>query len=394
MSDSVKKVSINRIIGNVIGNLGLKNTNNLKDDFARWACEAESKIGSTNSYKRFECEIVIRNRKAALPPNFAYLNAVKLGTRIIPITKRSFRLFEKGVSNKLPQPTKFNNNQKILSSPGVPLVIAVIFTGSYAIGDLITITVTSNRCGNINSNTFNYLVQAGDTLTSIAANISTMINAINGLGYTASGGNDQLFITGDSPELSFTVSLFTDSATGFLSQTTTQQRVPPTKGTDSGKNCEVNLVTGSSNLANDGIVRLNTGLTAQGSVGGSINPYSYDYNVTESAFTIDNGCLHFNALDDTRVGISYMGIDLDDEGWPLIAESHEDAVSHYIMYMYKSIEFYSGKLPNYVHQELKTRWFDLCGQARGDDELPNLEEMKYLSNMWMQLIPPPTKEIF
>ena len=386
MSDSVNKISINRIIGNVIGNLGLKNTNNLKDDFARWACEAESKIGSTNSYKRFECEVVVRNRMAALPPNFAYLNAVKLGNKIIPITKRSFRLFEKGNSNRLPQPTLYNNNQKILSSPGVALVISVILSGAYGTGDLINVTVTSNNCGNISSNTFTYIVQAGDSLTLIASNIADMINAISGLGYTATGGNDQLSIIGSSADLSFTVSLYTDSATGFISQTVTQQRVPPRNETVnvSGDVCDVNVVTGSSNLANGGIAKLDTGLTAIG----------YDYNVTESAFTIDNGCFHFNAIDDTRVGISYMGIDLDEDGWPLVAESHEDAVSHYIMYMYKSIQFYDGKLPQYIHNELKTRWFDLCGQARGDDEMPNLEELKYLSNMWMQLIPPPSKEIF
>jgi hypothetical protein len=36
----------------------------------------------------------------------------------------------------------------------------------------------------------------------------------------------------------------------------------------------------------------------------------------------------------------------------------------------------------------------LCGQARGDDELPSAEEMKYLANMWMQLVPLPSLENF
>ena len=70
MSDSVNKVSLQRIIGNFIGNLGIKNVDDIEDDLARWACEAENKIGSTSSYRRFECELNIRNRKAALPPNF------------------------------------------------------------------------------------------------------------------------------------------------------------------------------------------------------------------------------------------------------------------------------------------------------------------------------------
>ena len=89
-----------------------------------------------------------------------------------------------------------------------------------------------------------------------------------------------------------------------------------------------------------------------------------------------------------------MGVDLDEDGWPLISETHEDAVTAYIMYMHKSIDFYNGKIPQYVHFELKTRWFDLCSQARGDDELPNSEELKYLANLWMQLTPLPSPENF
>ena len=383
MSDSVKKVSINRIIGNVIGNLGLKNTNNIKDDFARWACEAESKIGSTNSYRKYECELEIRNKRATLPPNFCYLNAIKLGNRIIPITKRSFTMFYKGAKNT-PVDTKFANNQLITNTPGVALVIAVTLSGAFMTGDIVNITVTANNNGTITSNTFSYIVQVGDSLTMIAAALTNQINAIT-TGYTASPGNDQLLISGLTPELSFTIATFADSATGFVNQSITQQRVPP-RINNQVCATKQELMTGSNNLANGSVVKLNTGINAQGD--------SSIFNTSEDVFSIDNGCINFNSIDGTRIGISYMGVDLDEDGWPLVAESHEDAVAHYIMYMFKSVDFYNGKLPQYVHQELKNRWFDLCSQARGDDELPNSEEMKYLSNMWMQLIPLPSKENF
>jgi len=247
--ENANKVSLNRIIGNVIGNLRIKNTNDIHDDFARWACEAVNKIGSKQSYRRFECELNIRNRKAPLPPNFVYLNAVKYGNKILPVTKRSFRLFNKGED--------------------------------------------------------------------------------------------------------------------------------------------------TNNLANANVAKLNTGINAQGS-SGSITGYSYNYDIAPSdqVFSIDNGCINFNVNDDERIGISYMGIDLDEEGWPLIAEVHEDAVTHYVMYMYKAADYWAGKMNRGTYKDLETRWFDLCGQARGDDEMPNSEEMKYLSSMWMQLIPPPSKENF
>jgi hypothetical protein len=401
MGNTANKVSLNRVIGNVIGNLGLKVTNNIKDDFSRWACEAENKIGSTSSYRHFECELTIRNRKASLPPNFAYLEAIKRGNKIINLTERSFRLFNKGFRNPSVDPSNFIGGQKVTNVPGVPLVIEVKFTGVFQVGDLINVTVTINNCGNINNNTYNYLVQIGDNLTTIPANIANLINAIIGVGYTATSGNGTLFIAGDSPDIGFTVVLYTDSVTGFLDQCVYQVRVPSKKNTVDLNATKSNPILQSKNLANGNVAELNTGLLSDGGSGSygnslnSLNTDGYSYGGEfASVFAIDNGCINFNALDDTKIGISYMGIDLDEDGWPLISETHEDAVTAYIMFMHLSVGFYSGKVAQYIHATAEKRWYDLCGQARGDDELPNAEEMKYLSNLWMQLVPLPSPEIF
>jgi hypothetical protein len=383
MSGLTNTVSLNRIIGNVIGNLGLKNTNNVKDEFSRWACEAVSKIGSTSSYVHHECELTIRNRKATLPPNFVYLEAMKYGQKIVNVTERSFRLFNKGIKNpSFEVETNFIGGQKVTDIPGVPLVISVLLGGSYMTGDLIAVTITSNNCGAIYSNTFNYLVQPAQSLTDIALEINNQINAIGNIGYSSTPSNDSFIVTGDSPEVSFQISLFTDSGTGTLSQTITQKRVPPKKNT---------VNTNNSNVA-----KLNTGISSNSSSGGNGTNYNYNFDVNtgDQVFSIDNGCINFNVYDDEKIGISYMGVALDKEGWPLISEVHEDAVTHYLMYMHKSIDYYNGKLAQHVHDKLERRWYWLCGQARGDDELPNQEELKYLTNMWMQLIPLPSPENF
>lgn len=402
MGNTANKVSLNRVIGNVIGNLGLKVTNNIKDDFARWACEGENKIGSTSSYKHDECELTIRNRKASLPPNFAYLEAIKHGNKIINVTERSFRLFNKGFKGgDNPPPSNFIGGQKVTNVPGVPLVIQVNFGGAFLAGDIITLTVTANNCGSVNSNTFNYIVQPGDSLTMIAATLNSQINAIGNIGYTATPGNDMLFITGDDPVISFQVALFTDSVGGSLTQLVYQKRVPPKKNTVDLNNTNTNPILQSKNLANANVAELNTGLQSNGGSGtfgnnlNSLNSAGYYYGDNfASIFSIDNGCINFNALDGTKIGISYMGIDLDKDGWPLISETHEDAITAYIMFMHLSVRFYSGKIPQYVHQTAERRWYDLCGQARGDDELPNSEELKYLANQWMQLVPLPSMENF
>lgn len=242
----MNKVSIKRIIGNVVGNLRLSNVNKYIDDFARWAVEAESKIGSTSSYKHVECELEFRNKKTKLPADFIYLEGLKIGNRYLNVSHKQFRMFSK---------------------------------------------------------------------------------------------------SGQSP-----------------------------------------------NLADTQAINIDTGVTAQfRSDGTGIN---YDLNFMAQVFSIVNGWVHFNIDDGGKVGISYMAIDLDEEGWPMVAYEHEDAVTHYLMYMYKAGEYYEGKLAHHVYKELQQRWFWLCGQARGDDELPNEEEMKYLGNQWNQLVPLANKNFF
>ena len=109
---------------------------------------------------------------------------------------------------------------------------------------------------------------------------------------------------------------------------------------------------------------------------------------------MENGYLYFNQLDNTKVGVAYWGVDLDEEGWPLINQLHEDAVTHYLMYMYKARDYYAGKLPQNVYKEMQARWFWLCGEARGDDEMPSETELRQLSNMWAQILPLRNKNFF
>ena len=390
--ESTQKVSLHRIIGNVMGNLGLKDVDSNYDDFARWACEATSKIGSTSSYKRFECEINIRNKKAALPPNFVYLNALKYGNKIVPVTKRSFRMFNKGSGFNLSENTEKQNyvgGNKQTNIPGVPIVISIDFSGAFIAGDLINITVVTNNCGNMSTNVFTYVVQVGDSITTIASQLANQINAIPNIGYTATSNSTSLIITGDGPDVVVNVSLYTDSVNGTITQCVIQKRVPTKVRTAGNTNQSVSPKLTSENLANSNVAKLNTGINAQGFGG-----YDYMGETQEQVFSIDNGCINFNAYDDEKIGISYMGIELDEDGWPMVSEIHEDAVTHYLMYMFKSIDYWNGKMNRGTWQDLQNRWFDLCGQARGDDELPNSQEMIYLSNLWMQLVPLPNKENF
>jgi len=113
------------------------------------------------------------------------------------------------------------------------------------------------------------------------------------------------------------------------------------------------------------------------------NHRAYALNTGNS---IESGSLHTH-------GISYWGILVDDEGFPLVDDVHEDAVSHYLEYMYLKLRYNKGKIARAVFKDAEARWFWLCGQARADDEMPDLTEQRYIANLWNQLLPLPTKNL-
>jgi len=239
------KVSIRRVIGDVAGNLGLKNVNQYIDDFARWSVEAENLIGTENSYVHKECLIPVKNMKACLPDDLITLTALKYYDTEIEFSDKNFSMFDKSASNG---------------------------------GSVHLANISSAKLNNANTR------QTG----------------------TATGGD-----------------------------------------------------YGVEN-----------------------------YNISNNlVFTLKNRYIYVNGKDISEIGISYQGVAVDKEGFPLIAKSHELAVSQYIMWKCKSIDYYSGKLPHHVYKELESRWYYLCAQARGNDEMPSPAKLEYL-------LPLPNKKYF
>ena len=57
------------------------------------------------------------------------------------------------------------------------------------------------------------------------------------------------------------------------------------------------------------------------------------------------------------------------------------------MWKYKARDYYNGKLPRQIYQDLYTQWSRLCAQARGNDNMPSPKEMKKAAQIWNTLIP-------
>tara|TARA_R110002012_G_scaffold247367_2_gene423047 strand:+ start:192 stop:812 length:621 start_codon:yes stop_codon:yes gene_type:complete len=97
--------------------------------------------------------------------------------------------------------------------------------------------------------------------------------------------------------------------------------------------------------------------------------------------------IHFVNVSSGTAYIAYKALNTDSDGFPTIKQGHEDAVAQYIMWRYKSIEYYNGKIARYIVQDLEKRWYWLCAQARGNDNLPSEAEMRNIAKYWNTLIP-------
>jgi len=104
-------------------------------------------------------------------------------------------------------------------------------------------------------------------------------------------------------------------------------------------------------------------------------------------YYVDGNRLNIQHDNLDEITIVYLKYPTDIRGWPMIKEGHETAVAQYIMWQMKLIEFYNGKLPQYIVKELEKRWYLLCGKTRGDDSMPTSAELKQIGNMWNTLLP-------
>jgi hypothetical protein len=130
-------------------------------------------------------------------------------------------------------------------------------------------------------------------------------------------------------------------------------------------------------------------IDVKGSNGNFMQPTQKTFKGDASGdkYWIVGSYIHFANITSGTATIAYKALDTDNDGFPTIKQGHEDAVAQYIMWRYKSIEYYEGKIARYIVQDLEKRWYWLCGQARGKDNLPSEAEMKNVASYWNNFIP-------
>lgn len=144
-----------------------------------------------------------------------------------------------------------------------------------------------------------------------------------------------------------------------------------------------NLATSDGNIQGLDLLNLGSAFGVDGS------------KAISQKMTIENGYINISGItEEVKGGLAYMAFDLDDEGFPLVKDGHEKAVVAYILWKLKTADWLNGKIPAVVYQSLEQRWYWLCGQARGDDEMPNPKQLEYIASLYHQLLPLPNKNFF
>jgi hypothetical protein len=104
-------------------------------------------------------------------------------------------------------------------------------------------------------------------------------------------------------------------------------------------------------------------------------------------FSVQNGKIHLENMVSGRVAVSYQGVCLDENGYPLVNELHVPAIEQFLVFMHSQREYLRQRMPEHIYRNMERRWKELCGQAYADDETPNPMELRALSGIWNNMLP-------
>lgn len=93
--------------------------------------------------------------------------------------------------------------------------------------------------------------------------------------------------------------------------------------------------------------------------------------IDSCSYNIQGNYIRFSPIRTTPIIIKYRGVLLDINGDALIPNNHFEASTCYLMYMYISTRYHTGKSPRYMYKDAQIEWRDRLGEARGNDLFPD-----------------------
>lgn len=110
----------------------------------------------------------------------------------------------------------------------------------------------------------------------------------------------------------------------------------------------------------------------------------------DNTFYVNDSYLITNITDeDASVCIVYLGVKVDEEGWPMIPDDiyYSKAVSSYIIERLDYQEWRKGKITDKVYEHSEKDWLFYVNSARGAANMPNSAQLENLKNIVTRLMP-------
>lgn len=320
-------VPVNRVFNNVSRNLGLQTYANNLDSWSEWAFEAEQYIGSNKTF--LQKEIVYSATPAQATAQFSLeVDNTNLDKEYVEINGVRFIFRDTSSAN---------------------------FIGT--VTDSFEVAVGTNLAGSLNA-------------FSLKVNRS-YYEKIQGI--TASNDGDK------------TITLTVNDNGNFGNDYTieTSNGIKVTKFFSGGKD----ILNNKQIRLPDSYVKVLSVRAGDAIVQPTSSQYKSKVSTLLDRFYINGNRINFTADYTSDVVVTILSVPLSVEGYPMILQGHEEAVAHYIMWKHKLIGYYAGEVPQYIVKDLERRWYQLCGKARGDDNMPTSIELLKIGKLWNTKIP-------
>lgn len=112
-----------------------------------------------------------------------------------------------------------------------------------------------------------------------------------------------------------------------------------------------------------------------------------DSDTKELTYKLQNNII-YTSLKEGTIEVAYHTIKVDNEGYPMIPENSSfiQALELYIKKKVFTVLFDQGKINNAVLQNTQQEYAWYVGQAQRDLNMPTIDQMESISNMWTQLL--------
>jgi len=92
---------------------------------------------------------------------------------------------------------------------------------------------------------------------------------------------------------------------------------------------------------------------------------------------------------DNELCISYLGVPVDDEGYPLVPDDiyFQKACVAYVTHRLDYRDFRNGNISKAVFDKSESDWLFYVNSARGSANMPNAAQLENLKNIMVRLIP-------